>query len=119
MNLIASFIRFLARLILWLFLGLLGVLLRVLWPFFLATLRILHALVSRSLIAAVNGSGIYTEMLASEWTRRLIELGVSRDHLDELYGLCRFLAVAEIAIGWIIVALFAVLILRVVFGFFI
>ncbi len=96
---------------------LLGFLLRLFLPFLLALLRGVGALIYTSLTVAVIGPGLFIERLSSQWTRRLLEAGVSRDHIDQLHGLCRVLATALIALGWIITTLFTVAILRVVFGF--
>ena len=119
MNLLGNFIRFLVISILKLILSLLTALFRfVLLPFILATLRVLRGLVFTSLTATVNGPGQYTDRLASEWTRRLLELGISRDNIDQLYNLCHFLVASRILLGWGIAALFTVVILRVVFEHF-
>lgn len=114
-----SVIRFFARLAFRLLLVLLGVLMQLLLPILLIILRILRDLVSTSLSATIHGPRQFIERLASEWTQNLLDSGVSRDHLDQLYGLCRFLAGSKIILGWVVAALFTVAILRIVFGFFI
>ena len=119
MNLLLRLVLFIVRLISRLLIRILVVLIRLLIPFILAILRILRALVALSLTAIVYGPRQFTELLALEWTRRLLDLGVSRDHLDRLYSLCRCLVFSTIVLGWVVTILFTVAILRVVFGFFI
>ena len=119
MNLLIRITLFIARLAFTILVKLIVAFIRLLWPFLLAVLRILGSLVSTSLTATVHGPSQFTERLASEWTRRLLDLGVSRDHLDHVHSLCRFLAVSMIVLGWVVTVLFTVAILRVVFGFFI
>ncbi len=92
-------------------------LIRVLLPFLLAVLRIAGSLVFASLTAAAIGPRLFIERLSSQWTRWLLDQGVSREYLDQLYTICRIMAVSQIALGWIITTLFTVAILRVVFGF--
>ena len=92
---------------------------RLLLPWILAALRFLINLVTGSLSATVQGPGRYTQWLASEWTRQLLDLGVSRDYLDQIYGLCRLLVVVRIVAGLAVATLFTVAILRVVFGYLI
>jgi hypothetical protein len=114
-----SILRFVARLVFRLFIGLVGFLLSLALPIILAILHLLQTLMFTSISAIVHGPGLFIERIASRWTLRLLSLGVSRDYLDQLYGLCRFFATSEIVLGWVITALFSVAILRVVFGFFI
>ncbi len=96
---------------------LLALLIRLLLPFLLAVLHLVGILVFTSLTAAAIGPGLFIERLSSQWTRRLLERGVSREYLDQLHSLCRFLVASLIAMGWIITTLFTVAILRVVFGY--
>lgn len=120
MNLLGRFFRFLVVSAFRLALGLLTVLVRfVVLPLLLATLRMLRRLVWTSLTATVTGPGQYTERLASEWTRRLLALGIPRDNIDQLYNLCRLLAASQILLGWAIAALITLAILRIVFELFI
>ena len=119
MNLLVRFIRFFAVSVFKITLNLIAVLLRLLLPVLFATLRILRGLVFTSLTAIVNGPGLYTDRLASEWTRRLLDMGIPRDNIDQLYSLCHFLVASRILLGWVIAALITVIILRIVFGFFI
>ena len=81
-------------------------------------LRLLHSLLVTTLMATVNGPRQYTDQLASEWTLQLINRGVSRDNLDQVYDLCRFLAGSMIVFGWVVSVAITVEILRIVFGFF-
>lgn len=90
--------------------------LRMLLPYLLATLRLLVSLVSSSLSATVHGPRRYTQWHASKWTQRLLEAGVSREYLDQAYGLCQILVASKIVIGLVVAALFTVAILRVVYG---
>jgi hypothetical protein len=69
-----------------------------------------------SLSAIVTGPKEYTDRLAAEWTQQLLVIGGLRDHLDRLYGLCRFLATSLVVLGWVVTTLLTVSILRVVFG---
>ena len=94
-------------------------LLRLVLPIVSVLLGWLLSLVTTAFVATVNGPGQYSERLASEWTRQLLDLGVSRDHLDQTYILCRFLAASRIVLGWVVAALFTMVILRSIFGFFI
>jgi len=120
MNLLGRFIRFLAVSAFRLTFALLTVIFRIIvLPFLLGTLRVLRSLVFSSLTATVNGPGQYTDRLASEWTRQLLELGISRDNIDQLYSLCHFLVASRILLGWGIAALITVGILRIVFELFI
>jgi len=119
MALLGRMIWFIVRMILKLIGRLLQLLFSLLIPVLSVLLRWSFRLMSLSLTATVHGPRQFTERLASEWTQRLLELGVSHDHLDQLYTLCRFLAASMIVLGWVVAALFTVAILRVVFGIFI
>ena len=119
MNLLFQVMSFLARSAFKLSLRLLGALVRFVLPLLVTTLRLLYTLAFTSLTASVQGPGQFTNLLASEWTRRLLELGVPREHFDQLYSLCRFFAASTILLGWLVTALFNVVVFRVVFGFFI
>lgn len=112
-------IRFFVVLLFRVTLNLLAMLIRLLLPLVFAALRMLRALVSMSLTATINGPRQFTDRLAAEWTQNLLVMGVSRDHLDETYILCRFLARTMIVLGWVIATLISVAILRIVFGYFI
>ena len=111
MNLLLRVIRFLA--------ALLVVLIRLLLPFVLAVLRVLRDLVSISFAATVNDPRQFIDRLASEWTRRIIELVDGRDHIDQIFSFCRLMAGTMIVLGWLVSILFTVAILRVVSSFFI
>jgi len=120
MNLIMRFIRFLAALafnVLW---RLIAIFLQlILLPILLVVLRLLRDLIFLSFTATVNGPMQYTDRLSSEWTRRLLDLGGSRDHIDQIFVFCQLAVGSLVALGWIVTTLFTVEILRVVFGFFI
>lgn len=118
MILLFRFIHFLIRSILAVVVWLLVALFQLLLPYLLAVLRMLLGLVSMSLSAAVQGPRIFIDRLASKWTQQLLNLGVSREHLDQLYNLCRFLAASMIVLGWVIATLFTVAVLRLFFGYF-
>ena len=118
MNLLFRVIRFLAGLAFRIALWLIALLIRLLLPVVLWVLRQLHSLLLTTLKATVNGPRQYTDRLASEWTRQLLDLGVPRDNLDETYILCRFLARSMIVFGWVVSVAITVEILRIVFGFF-
>ena len=120
MNLIIRFVRFLAVLafnVLWrlsaLFLQL------ILLPVLLVILRAMSALIFFSFSATINGPMQYTDRVASEWTRRLLELGGLRGHIDHIFVFCQLIVGFLVALGWIVTVLFTVGILRVVFGHFI
>lgn len=117
MNLVIRVIRFITVLAFNLLIRLLLVLFRLLLPIVISLLRMMRTLVATSLVATVNGPSLYTEQLASAWTRRLLDIGVSRDYLDQVFGLCRFLATSTIVLGWVVTALISVAILRVVYGY--
>ena len=119
MNLLMRLLRFLALLAFRLSLSLIAVLIRLLMPYLFATLRILRTLVFTSLTATVNGPRQYTDRLASDWTRQLLDLGLPRDNLDQTYSLCRYMAGTMIVLGWIVSILFTVAFLWVVSSFFI
>lgn len=116
MNLTVRIIRFLASMVFRLLLVLIATAIHMLMPVVLAVLRSLRGLTVMSMTAMVHGPAQYTNRLASQWTRRLIELGASREYIDEIYGLCRFTAMSMICAGWVVSVLFSVAILRVVFG---
>ena len=120
LNLLGRFIRFLASAILRLIFSLIVVMVRfIVLPFLLAALRLLRRLVWTSLTATVTGPGLYIDRLASEWTLRILEMGVQRDDIDQIYSLCRFAVASRIVLGWVVAIIFTVAILRVVIRFFI
>ena len=119
MNLLLRFAQFLITVVFRLSVSLLAILFRLLLPVFLSLLSILRGLVFSSLTATVNGPGQYIDRLASEWTRQLLERGIPRDNIDQLYNLCHFLVAARIVLGWVIAALVTAGILRIVFELFI
>ena len=100
-------------------LALLIMLVRLLLPVLLMVLRGLRSLVSMSFTATINGPTRFIDRLAGEWTERIHEGANNREHIYEVYQLCRFVAGVLIVLGWLISTLFTVEILRVVFAFFI
>lgn len=120
MNLLIKLLRFLSLLVLNLLFSFIAVLFRLLLlPLLVAVFRLLQALVSLSFTATVNNPRNFIDRVAGEWTQWLLGLGVDRQYLDQMYGLCRFLAVSTVVLGWVIATIFTVAILRVVFGIFI
>ena len=114
------FIRFLAELafnVLWMMIVIFLQL--VLLPILMAALRVLFTLIFFTFSATVSGPMQYTDRIASEWTRRLLDLGGSRDHMDQIFVFCQLTVGSLVALGWVVTVLFTVEILRVVFGFFI
>jgi len=92
---------------------------RVFLPIVLAVLRLLINQVATSLSALVYGPRRYVEKLASKWTLQLLDRGVSREYLDQVHGLCIFLATSKILMGLVIVGVILVAVLRVVYGYWI
>jgi hypothetical protein len=88
----------------------------ILLPFLQATLRVSGRLIFTSMVATVNGPTQFTDHLAADWTRRVLELGIPHENIDQIFALCRFLVGVSIVLGWVVSALFIVAILRVVFG---
>lgn len=91
----------------------------LLLPLLIAVLRLLRDSVSLSFSATVNGPTRFIDRLAGEWTEHIVELVENRDHIHEIFQLCRFMAGALIIFGWIVIGFFTVTLLRIVFGFFI
>ncbi len=112
------FIQLALRSVLAILVWVLVFLFRLLVPYLLAVLRFLVSLMTTSIAAAVHGPRQYTEWLASKWAWQLLESGVSRDYLDQIYSLCRVLVVSKIVMGLAFGILFTLAILRVVFGIF-
>jgi hypothetical protein len=98
---------------------LIWLLLQLLLPIVFVILGWLINLMATSFMATVSGPRHYIDRLASEWTWRLIAWGIDRENLDATFRFCRFAAMFMIVTGWAIAALFTVVVLRVVFGFFI
>jgi hypothetical protein len=132
MNLIFRFIRFVVLSIFHLLIALISAIFRflvlvviagifrfVLWPFLVAVFRLLRDLLFLSFRATVNGPTRFIDRLAGEWTQRIFALVDDREHIHEVYQLCRLLVGVLVVLGWIIATLFTVEILRVVFGFLI
>jgi hypothetical protein len=120
MNIILRFLSFLAHLAFQLLLSLVVTVFRlILLPVLLAVFLVLRDLISLSFAATVNGPVLYTDRLASEWTRRLLELGAPRDHIDPIFVFCQLAVGSLVVLGWVVTALFTVEMLRIVFGFFI
>src|SRR5688572_9354475 len=90
----------------------------VLWPVLVAIMRLIWSLLFFSLTATVNGPRRFIDRLAGEWTERIYEGSITRDHLNEVFQLCRFLVGTLIVLGWLVSGFFTYQILRVVFGFF-
>ena len=117
MNPLTRFIRFLAVSVFKLTLSLATALTGfVLLPLLRTTMHLLRHLVFTSFLAAVNGPGMFIDRLATEWTWQVLDLGIPRNDIDQIYILCRFLAGGMIVLGWLISATFTVAVLRVVFG---
>ena len=120
MNLLIQLFRFLALLVLNLLFRFIAVLFRfLLLPLFIAVLQALRSLISLSFTATVNNPRQYIDRLAGEWTQWLLDLGVDRQYLDQVHGLCRFLAASILVLGWVMASIFMAAMLRVVFGFLI
>ena len=107
--------RSLAALLVWMVVNTL----RLLLPIVLAVLRMLMNQVATSLSALVYGPRRYVEKLASKWTLQLLDRGVSREYLDQVHGLCIFLATSKILIGLLIAGVFLVAVIRVFYGYWI
>ena len=120
MNLFMRFIRFLAVLAFSILGRLIAIFLQlILLPMLMAVVRVLRDLISFSFTATVNGPVQYTDRLASEWTRRLLELGGPRDQINLIFVFCQLAVGSLVALGWVVTFLFTVEILRIVFGLFI
>jgi len=120
MNLFFRFIRFLFLFILQILLNLTITICRlILLPLLIAVLRLGSALVFFSFRATVNGPAHFVDRFAGDWTRRVLDLVDDREHIHEVYQLCRLIVACLILLGWILTGVFTVEILRVVFGFFI
>jgi len=120
MSLIMRFIRFLAVLAFRVLGRLIAIFLQlILLPVLLLILRALSALISFSFSATVNGPVQYSDRLASEWTRRLLELGGPRDQIDMIFVSCQLAVASLVALGWVLTVLFTVEFIRIVFGLFI
>jgi len=131
MNLLFRFIRFLVSSIFHFLIAVVSAILRyllvvlntifrfVLWPSLVAVLRIMRDLLFSSFTATITGPRQYTDRLASEWTLQILQLGISREYINQVHSLCVALSVSRIVLGWVIAALFTVAVLRVVFGLFI
>lgn len=120
MNLLLRLIRFLLSLIWQILLNLaLAVFRFLLLPLLIAVLRLGSTLVFFSFRATVNGPTRFVDRLAGEWTQRVLDSVDDREHIHEVYQLCRLLVGGLIVLGWVITGIFTVEILRVVFGFFI
>jgi hypothetical protein len=120
MNLIMRFIRFLAVSalnVLWRLIAIFFQL--ILLPLLIAVLRLCSGLVFLSFRATVNGPTRFVDRLAGEWTQRVLDLVDDREHIHEVYQLCRLMVGLMIFLGWVVATFFTVEILRVVFGFFI
>ena len=120
MNLIIRFVRFLAALAFRILGRLTAIFLQlILLPVLLLILRALSALIFFSFTATVNGLVQYSDRLASEWTRRLLELGGPRDQIDMIFVSCQLAVASLVALGWVVTFFFTMEFLRIVFGLFI
>jgi hypothetical protein len=118
MNLLFRYIRFLTILTFRISVRLVAFIFHLLLPIVLRILGLLQALIHMSFTATVQGPAQYTDRLASQWTRRLLDSGADRANIDEIYRFCRFLVGALIVLGWVVSGSITVEILRIVFGFF-
>jgi hypothetical protein len=123
MNLIFRFILWLIRLlavvIFFLIIRLMEAAFRfVLFPLFMAVLRVFRGLIFLSFRATVNGPTRFIDRRAGEWTQMIVDSVDDRAHIHEIYQLCRFVVGTMIVLGWIVSGIFTVTLLRVVFGFF-
>lgn len=91
----------------------------LLLPLVVLVFGLLRSLFLLSLTAAVNGPTRFINRLAGEWTERFHERVDNREHIHQIYQLCRFLVGTLIVLGWLVATLFTIVILRVVFGNFI
>ena len=88
-------------------------------PIIFTVVRSLRDLVSLSFGATVYGPTRFIDRLAGEWTELFHRQVDDRDHIQEVFQLCRILAGATIVLGWVIAGFFTVIVLRIVFGIFI
>src|SRR5215207_1455157 len=101
MNLLLRFIRFLVSLIWQVLLNLaLAVFRFLLLPLLLAVLRLGSTLVFFAFTATVNGPTRFADRLAGEWTQRILDLVDDREHIREVYQLCRLMIGVLIVLGW-------------------
>jgi len=120
MNLFFRFLRFLFLLVASVLFNFLFTILRFLiLPVLIALLGALFNLVFLSIQASVNGPARFIDRLAGEWTRWIFEQVDDREHIHEIYQICRVLVGGLIVLGWFVTGIFTVEILRVVFAFFI
>lgn len=120
MNLLWRFLRWLARLVFDVLFTLASVLLQlIILPALLLVLRACRDLIFFSFRATVFGPARFIDRLAGEWTARFHQVVEDREHIDEVFLLCRLAAGSLVILGWLLTLLFTVEILRVVFGHFI
>jgi hypothetical protein len=120
MNLLFRFSRFLLSLVWQVLLNLAIAVFRfLLLPLLIAVLRFGSTLVFFSFRATVNGPTRFVDRLAGEWTQRVLDLVDDREHIHEVYQLCRLMIGVLIVLGWTVTGFFTVEMLRIVFGFFI
>lgn len=110
------FVGFVFRSVIALLVWILANTIRLLLPILLAVVRFLMNQVGSSLSGLIYGPRRYVELLASKWTVQLLDRGVSHDYLDQIHGLCIFLASSKFVMGLTIAGLILVAVLRVVFG---
>ena len=101
-------------------------LLRAFRPIGIAVARRLFNMMRTSIMAAIMGPTAFIDRQASDWTRRLLAIGMSRDHIDIAHDTSRIVITGMIVMGWVVTALFMVTmaviflaVIRVVFGIFI
>jgi hypothetical protein len=90
----------------------------LLLPLLALIARLFVDLVSLSFGAAANGPTAFIDRLAGEWTERFHEVVEDREHMNEIYHLCRFMVGVLVVLGWLVSTIFTIMLLRVVFGFF-
>jgi hypothetical protein len=119
MNWIFRIIGFLILVLLRFLASLSGVVFRVfLLPIISIVVWLFRSLMLFSLTATVSGPRQFIGRLAGEWTERIYERSLTREHLSEVFQLCRVLVGTLIVFGWLVAGFFTFNILRVVFGFF-
>jgi hypothetical protein len=90
----------------------------LLLPLLVAVLWLIRSLLFFSITATVSGPRQFIDRRAGEWTERIYEGSATRDHLGEVFQLCRILVGAIIVLGWVVAGLFTYSLIRVYFGLF-
>ena len=91
----------------------------LLLPILIIAFRLLQRLIFFAFTAIVNNPRQYINRLAGEWTERIHEGSVNRNHMNEVFQFCRFLVGAIVVLGWLVAGVFTYLLFRVAYGFFI